>query len=59
MEARKKNHMIISIVAEKFTEKISTSLHDKSLDRSQVPVAHACNPRYSGGRDQLEISPGK
>jgi hypothetical protein len=51
--------MIISIVAEKFTEKISTSLHDKSLDRSQVPVAHACNPRYSGGRDQLEISPGK
>jgi hypothetical protein len=19
---------------------------------SQVPVAHACNPRYSGGRDQ-------
>jgi hypothetical protein len=28
--------------------------------RGQVPVAHACNPRYSGGRDQEDwgVRPG-
>jgi hypothetical protein len=26
--------------------------HDKNKNLSQVPVAHACNPSYSGGRDQ-------
>jgi hypothetical protein len=25
---------------------------DQELEVSQVPVAHACNPSYSGGRDQ-------
>jgi hypothetical protein len=24
----------------------------EDINFSQVPVAHTCNPRYSGGRDQ-------
>jgi hypothetical protein len=30
-------------------------LHQKKK-KSQVPMAHACNPRYSGGRDQEDHS---
>jgi hypothetical protein len=26
----------------------------KKIDESQVLVAHACNPNYSGGRDQKD-----
>jgi hypothetical protein len=26
------------------------------MEISQVPVAHACNPSYSGGRDQEDCS---
>jgi hypothetical protein len=28
----------------------------KKMVTSQVPVAHACNPSYSGGRDQEDCS---
>jgi hypothetical protein len=28
----------------------------KNKDGSRVPVVHACNPSYSGGRDQKDLS---
>jgi hypothetical protein len=28
----------------------------KTMHRNQVPVAHTCNPSYSGGRDQKDLS---
>jgi hypothetical protein len=42
------------------TKKLATELHKRNLNISplhktwlgQVPVAHAYNPSYSGGRDQ-------
>jgi hypothetical protein len=37
------------------SRKISAKLK-KETKRSQAPVAHACNPSYSGGRDQEDRS---
>jgi hypothetical protein len=31
-------------------------LHIRKIYDTQVPVAHACNPSYSGGRDQEDPS---
>jgi hypothetical protein len=40
---------------------VSKNLTIKKYTESWVPVAHACNPRYSGGRDQEDSSskPGR
>jgi hypothetical protein len=31
---------------------MTLTLFVKDIGKSQVPVAHTCNPSYSGGRDQ-------
>jgi hypothetical protein len=42
---------------------ISTTTMESSMEapqrnkNSQAPVAHACNPSYSGGRDQEDQGP--
>jgi hypothetical protein len=35
----------------------SMEILQKAIDRTvcQAPVAHACNPSYSGGRDQEDL----
>jgi hypothetical protein len=37
--------------------KMTTAEHitTNSYQHSQAPVAHACNPSYSGGRDQEDL----
>jgi hypothetical protein len=37
-------------------EKYPLYMHVNIHRQSQVPVAHACNPSYSGGRDQEDHS---
>jgi hypothetical protein len=41
--------------------KLQSGKTDKEEEQSQVPVAHACNPSYSGGRDQEDhgLKPAK
>jgi hypothetical protein len=50
-----------NLVHMKYNPKVS--YFRKTLKTVQLPVAHACNPRYLGGRDQehedFKASPGK
>jgi hypothetical protein len=33
-------------------EALNSNHSTRKRERAQAPVAHACNPSYSGGRDQ-------
>jgi hypothetical protein len=57
IEAPVNDHLILWFWAcvKKYVRSQTTDLtvkEQKGRGRGRVPVAHACNPSYSGGRDQ-------